>query len=48
MLLAVTVLLTACGSDDEAQTVSFDILLNGEPVDALSTLTHVDNSVTFG
>ena len=22
--------------------------MNGEPVDALSTLTHVDNSVTFG
>ena len=25
-----------------------DILLNGDPVDALSTLTHVDNSVAFG
>ena len=28
--------------------VKLDILLNGEPVDALSTLTHVDNSVYFG
>jgi len=28
--------------------VKLDILLNGQPVDALSTLTHVDNAVRFG
>lgn len=32
----------------EAKLVKMDILLNGEPVDALSTLTHIDNAVNFG
>lgn len=32
----------------ESQLIKLDILLNGQPVDALSSLTHVDNAVTLG
>jgi GTP-binding protein LepA len=31
-----------------SRLAKLDILLNGEPVDALSTLTHQDNAVSFG
>ena len=31
-----------------SKLIKLDILLNGEPVDALSTLTHQDNAVSFG
>ena len=31
-----------------SKLAKLDILLNGEPVDALSTLTHQDNAVSFG
>jgi len=31
-----------------SKLVKMDILLNSEPVDALSTLTHADNAVSFG
>lgn len=32
----------------ESKLIKLDVLLNGEPVDALSTLTHVDNAYTLG
>ncbi|MBQ0087846.1 MAG: translation elongation factor 4 [Prevotellaceae bacterium] len=32
----------------KSNLVKLDILLNGEPVDALSTLTHADNAINFG
>ena len=32
----------------DSRLVKLDILLNGESVDALSTLTHADNAVKFG
>lgn len=32
----------------DSKLVKLDILLNGESVDALSTLTHADNAVKFG
>jgi len=31
-----------------SKLIKLDILLNGEQVDALSTLTHIDNAVSFG
>ena len=31
-----------------SKLIKLDILLNGEPVDALSTLTHVDNAYALG
>ncbi|BAG83996.1 MAG: translation elongation factor 4 [Candidatus Azobacteroides pseudotrichonymphae] len=31
-----------------SKLVKLDILLNGEPIDALSTLTYIDNAVNFG
>ncbi|HOI26666.1 MAG TPA: translation elongation factor 4 [Paludibacteraceae bacterium] len=32
----------------ESKLVKLDVLLNGEPVDALSTLTHIDNAYGLG
>ncbi|MBN2173510.1 MAG: elongation factor 4 [Bacteroidales bacterium] len=32
----------------EARLIKLDILLNSEPVDALSTLIHIDNAYNFG
>jgi GTP-binding protein LepA len=32
----------------QAKLIKLDILLNGEPVDALSTLIHFDNAYSFG
>ena len=32
----------------ESKLIKLDVLLNGEPVDALSTLTHFDNAYTLG
>ena len=31
-----------------SKLIKLDILLNGQPVDALSTLTHIDNAIGFG
>lgn len=31
-----------------SKLIKLDILLNGEPVDAMSTLTHIDNAYTLG
>ena len=32
----------------ESKLIKLDVLLNGEPVDALSTLTHIDNAYGLG